>query len=97
MSRIRISAFMIKPNHLPLSQHALRRAGTLSRAASIETDIMLLPLLRYQQLIEQVRMTYRPRKDETCELPLVAGHLLSELEMWKSELPAALQESGMSL
>jgi hypothetical protein len=86
---------MSKPNNLPLSEYALRLATTLSSTGTIGTDVMLLPLLQYQRLMEEVRATFRLERNSVSQarLPLHARHFVAGLEEWRSGLPEALKDT----
>jgi hypothetical protein len=95
----RISASMSKPNTLPISDFAMHQGGALTRGKAVESDIMLLPLMKYQRMLDEMRNIYRLERSSSsrCRLVSHAKRMLTELDQWQSELGDSLRASGMWL
>nr|OQO32678.1 hypothetical protein B0A51_00056 [Rachicladosporium sp. CCFEE 5018] len=83
-----MSGSMCKPNTLLISQYMLDQALTLAREPQNETDIMLLPLLQYESLLELVRKIYAldEAREGITRLHVHAKRFVTELDAWKSRI-----------
>jgi hypothetical protein len=90
---------MSKPNTLPISDFALAVADDLTRNKAIETDVMLLPLTRYQHMLDEMRTTYRSERSVSSQYRLAshAKRMLAALDTWYLELGDSLREAGALL
>ncbi|OQN96625.1 hypothetical protein B0A48_17055 [Cryoendolithus antarcticus] len=79
---------MCKPNTLLISQYMLDQALTLAREPQNETDIMLLPLLQYESLLEPVHKIYAldEAREGITRLHVHAKRFVTELDAWKSRI-----------
>lgn len=77
---------MGKPNALPLTDHAFETAETLRLAAEQEGDLLLLPLLRYEEMMQDVRQTFQActKSKSHCQLYTQVDSMMATLEQWKS-------------
>lgn len=87
---------MLKPNTLRWTKDVLERAKVLDAASVEGSDFFMLPLLRYQQIIESVRDNYNEASkiDDPALLPTYAMHMIKDLDVWWGTLPEHLRATG---
>ncbi|KAK5743305.1 hypothetical protein LTR17_002783 [Elasticomyces elasticus] len=96
-ARPRLSSSMCKPNTLPLSNAMLSRATTLGESPDHAFDPMLLPLVNYQLIIENVHAAYssEKRSGTRSRLHLHAKRMMASLDQWKASISDELWITGL--
>lgn len=84
-------------NPLPIEAVALERARILSLTAERQSDSLLLPLLEYERLVEDVRAAYRshPTGSSGTNLSAIVQEMTVRLDTWRSSVPSDLWCQGM--
>ncbi|KAK4957047.1 hypothetical protein LTR10_005003 [Elasticomyces elasticus] len=92
-----LSSAMCKPNTLPLNNAMLSRVTTLGQASNLVCDPMLLPLVKYQLIMEDVHAAYNSDKRSGTRLRLHvhAKRMIASLEQWKSSISEELWTTGL--
>jgi len=87
---------MGKPNALPLTECAFVRAETLRDAAQQEADVLLLPLLKYEEMMQEIKQTYQAcTKSKSCSLLYTQiDGMKAALDDWKSTIPTYCWRRG---
>ncbi|KAK3074892.1 hypothetical protein LTR53_002282 [Teratosphaeriaceae sp. CCFEE 6253] len=87
---------MGKPNTLPANECMIMRATALADNSDLQSDASLLPLLKYQCMIENIHATYESEKRSATHsrLHLHSKRLLTGLEDWRSTIPEHLWRTG---
>jgi hypothetical protein len=90
-----ISASMGKPNSLPFNGYIVESARSLATAAEFESDTSIPYLIRYQQILDEVRDVYsnEQRFESQSRIHLHANRLTLTFVDWWSSVPPAIRQS----
>lgn len=84
-----ISSSSLRANPFPLKPFAIERARAVSQMAEQKSDILVLPLLEYERLHEDLKAMYRKGLDIASQagIPTVLSDLTVRLSRWETTLP----------
>lgn len=93
-----ISSSMGRPNTVPLTDNVLARANAVCRTDESDAEELIVPLLRYQRLMEDVFSVNRTARkaDDASLLHTHAPQLVAALDAWWATLTMEQQGKGES-
>lgn len=87
---------MMRSNNLSLTGDVVDRASVLAKAGELDSDQMILAMLQYQYILEDVHQTFRSvaKTGDSAALPFHAERMIANLDAWWVDLPEHLKVSG---
>jgi hypothetical protein len=92
-----VSAAVTKPNNIKLNDYLLKSARALEESAEADTDVLIYPLMRLDQIVEHARELYHEDKSGhgRTRLHTHAVHMLDRLEEWLTSLSPVVRGSRL--